>query len=392
MKKLLVLLILINVSVSVWAQKAFMIKVHLSNSKGFPLLLKYKAGAQEILDTLAIDVNGHAVFEGRVKEPTVAYISVLDSTLNFRAAPLYKRIITPPPVEFTLSTAPINISGRADSIVLAEVSGGLNGEWNNLRKIFSRFELELLQVQKVTAQAYRETKATSLLLEPGNVAIKNYATGDSLKKRYIEEYPRNFLSLYFLDAIKQKYNAEELEEVFARLSGAYKKSSIGASLKERIRINSEVKIGKYATGFSKTDINSKTVSLKDFKGKYVLLDFWGSWCGPCIKSFPNLITQYEKYHVKGFEIIGIAREMNTDMVKATKLWKESVEKNKLPWLQVLNYDGPNPVDLVKQFAVSAFPTQILIDKEGKIIEIFIGENPKLNEKLAKIFGETNLIN
>ena len=387
MKKLLLLLVLITVSHALWAQKAFKVKVNLSNSKGFPLVLKYKAGAQEIFDTVAVDVNGHAVLEGRIKEPTVAYISVLDSTLNFRAAPLYKRIITPPPVEFTLSNAQINISGRADSIVLAEVSGGLNREWGLFRKVFSKFELELLQTQKATAKAYRETKATSLLLEPGNVAIKNYAIGDSLKKNYIQEYPKNFLSLYFLNDIKQKYDAVEFEKVFAQLGGAYKKSSIGASIKERIRINSEVKIGKYATGFVKTDINRKTISLKDFKGKYVLLDFWGSWCGPCIKSFPNLITQYEQYHSQGFEIIGIAREMNADLVKATKFWKESVEKNKLPWLQVLNDDGPNPIDLVKQFAVSAFPTQILIDKEGKIMEIFVGENPQLNEKLAKLFGE-----
>lgn len=110
------------------------------------------------------------------------------------------------------------------------------------------------------------------------------------------------------------------------------------------------------------DLNSKPVSLADYRGKVVLLDFWATWCGPCIAELPNVKEVYEKYRDKGFEIIGIS--LDTDEAALRKFIKE----NQLPWRQV--FDGKRwETPLVQQYGVRGIPAQFLIDQEGRVISV-----------------------
>ena len=120
-----------------------------------------------------------------------------------------------------------------------------------------------------------------------------------------------------------------------------------------------IKIGEEAADFALEDINGKMLALSSLRGKYVMLDFWGSWCGACIRSFPHLKAFYEQHHNK-LEIIGIACHDTKEK------WNTAVKRHELPWLNVLNGEGTN--DVAELYGVQAYPTYVLIAPDGKVLQ------------------------
>ena len=130
-----------------------------------------------------------------------------------------------------------------------------------------------------------------------------------------------------------------------------------------------------APDFTLNDLSGKPLTLSSLRGKYVILDFWGSWCGWCIKGFPQMKEYYQKYAGK-FEILGI--DCNDPEVK----WKAAVEKYELPWLHVYCPRDSNVLDL---YEIQGFPTKIIVGPDGKIVKTIIGEDPAFYTFLDKLF-------
>ena len=137
--------------------------------------------------------------------------------------------------------------------------------------------------------------------------------------------------------------------------------------------------GKDAPLFSYPDSVGKKIDLNSFKGKYVLIDFWASWCGPCRAAVPKMKKQYEMYKDKGLEIFGVSID------HVDKAWRKAMVEEDMPWSQVLS---PDIDKTMTNYMFSAIPTLYLIDKEGKIVEKFLGYSDELEEKLKQIFGAT----
>ncbi len=133
--------------------------------------------------------------------------------------------------------------------------------------------------------------------------------------------------------------------------------------------------GTEAPDFTLNDLNGKPLALSSLRGKYVILDFWGSWCGWCIKGFPEMKKYYEKYKGK-FEILGI------DCNDTEEKWKAAVEENKLPWLHVY---CPKDAKVTDDYGITGFPTKIVIDPEGKIYKSIVGEDPAFYTMLDELF-------
>ena len=129
-----------------------------------------------------------------------------------------------------------------------------------------------------------------------------------------------------------------------------------------------------APDFTLNDINGKPLSLSDLKGKWVVLDFWGSWCPWCIKGFPALKEAYKQYGGK-VEVLGI------DCGDTEEAWKASVAKHELPWLQVYN---PKSTDLTARYGIQGFPTKFIIDPEGRVANVTVGEDPAFFEVLNSL--------
>jgi thiol-disulfide isomerase/thioredoxin len=150
-------------------------------------------------------------------------------------------------------------------------------------------------------------------------------------------------------------------------------------LTDSVRNYYKQKLSSFAA--AKKDLNGKAVDFNALKGRYVLLDFWGSWCRPCRASHPHLKELYSKFKDKGFEIIGIASEHAKTADERHKLWTTAITEDGLTWLQVLNNEHVEQFDAVKEYGVTAFPTKILLDRDGNIIGKYVG-----NGKGGEAFG------
>ena len=136
--------------------------------------------------------------------------------------------------------------------------------------------------------------------------------------------------------------------------------------------------GVEAPDFTLNDINGNPFTLSSLRGKYVILDFWGSWCGWCIKGFPEMKQYYQKYKGK-FEILGV------DCSDTEEAWKKAVSENQLPWLHVFNpQDNKN---LQESYGITGYPTKIIVGPDGKIVKTIVGEDPKFYEFLDELFGK-----
>ena len=135
--------------------------------------------------------------------------------------------------------------------------------------------------------------------------------------------------------------------------------------------------GVEAPDFTLNDLNGKPLTLSSLRGKYVILDFWGSWCVWCIKGIPQMKEYYQKYAGK-FEILGI--DCNDTEAK----WKAAVEKYELPWLHVYNTRDSK---VLEHYQIEGFPTKIIVGPDGKIVKTIIGEDPAFYTLLDQLFGK-----
>lgn len=134
-----------------------------------------------------------------------------------------------------------------------------------------------------------------------------------------------------------------------------------------------IAIGAQAPGFELKDLDGKLVSLKDFKGKYVLLDFWASWCGPCRKENPTVVKAYDSYKTKGFTVLGVSLDATEEP------WRKAVKEDGMPWTQVIN---DKQAGVNRLYEVKAIPANFLIDPKGKIIASNL-RGPALEQALEK---------
>ena len=182
-----------------------------------------------------------------------------------------------------------------------------------------------------------------------------------------------------LEAMEEAVNLLSPEVREGRMKGIYK--GYVDHMKAQAQAEAEA-AKKQAAGVQAPDAtlnasNGKPSSLSSLRGKYVVLDFWGSWCIWCIKGFPEMKNYYEKYKGK-FEILGI------DCNDTEDKWKAAVEKHALPWLHVYN---PSDSKLLADYAVQGFPTKIIVGPDGKIVKTIVGEDPAFYTLLDELFGQ-----
>lgn len=195
---------------------------------------------------------------------------------------------------------------------------------------------------------------------------------------YATANPNSYFSVVALsEAAGTNRKVLSIEPVYDALSEALKSSDQGKELAARIAAARNIVMGAAAPVFTQNDINGQPVSLKDRKGKYLLVEFWASWCGPCRAENPNLLQQYTQYKDKGFDILGVS--LDDDKTK----WAKAIEMDGMPWTQVSDLKGWNN-EIGRLYGVRAVPASILLNPEGKIIGINLrGES--LNKKLEELF-------
>jgi thiol-disulfide isomerase/thioredoxin len=293
-----------------------------------------------------------------------------------------------PALELFVSQSDVEIEGTAEELHLASVKGGKeNNEFLAYRKAVQPLEKrrwEMLK-QALLVDAHKDSAAYKSLLAQSLANSKKQA---QIQKEFIQNNPAAFASLFLLSRMENMYTTGDYETAFNSLSDDYKNTALAQKIAKRIAFLSPTAVGKPAVTFVKTDKDGNEINLAAYKGRLVLLDFWGSWCGPCRASHPHLKELYKKYKGKGFEIIAIAAEKARTPEEQRKAWLGAIEKDGIPWVHLLNNEEAKGQDLVKAYRVTAFPTKILLDKDGKILlRITASATDDIDRALAKIYGE-----
>jgi len=200
-------------------------------------------------------------------------------------------------------------------------------------------------------------------------------------KQFIKANPGVFTSVFVLNNYATTMDLNELENLYASLSPKYKETKSGRSIASVIEARKITAIGKIAPDFTQPDTIGNAVKLSDFRGKYVLVDFWASWCGPCRAENPNLVKTFNQYKDKGFTVLGVS----LDQPGKKEAWLAAIHKDELTWTQVSDLKfWDNEVAVL--YGVKAIPANLLLDKEGKIIAKDL-RGADLEKKLAEVIGE-----
>lgn len=192
-------------------------------------------------------------------------------------------------------------------------------------------------------------------------------------KNFIKEYSQSPVAAYvYMMNFYQEAEVEELDSVLAMFE-PIKTSDFVVVLQERADQLRASGVGAQAPDFTLDHLGETPVALSSLQGKYVLIDFWASWCQPCMIELPNVIEQYNAYKDKGFEIYGVSLD------RSGEAWMNTIEEKQMEWINGWDQEG----QVANQYGVTGIPTTILLDKEGKIIAKNL-RGPALKEKLAEL--------
>ncbi len=242
-------------------------------------------------------------------------------------------------------------------------------------QVAQRARLHLLEHQLLLAQQGKlpDPELARLLQH-----LKNYCQETELTGRHLRLAS---LIVGVLNTLEDRQEAEELYETFGKLFARSKDKKLARYARRHILRQSKAPLahllGK-TLELEGTTVAGEPFDWKKYRGKVVLVDFWATWCGPCVAELPNLLKAYQKYHSRGFEVVGISLDHDRQALE------KFLQEHKIPWVTLFDDQGIHP--MARKYGIRAIPAPILVDRQGKVIHT-AARGQTLWKLLAKQFPE-----
>jgi peroxiredoxin len=267
-------------------------------------------------------------------------------------------------------THPYEISGSQESDKIKE--------FNSFSNVYGQKNSKLVNEFQTKAQSTKNQDSLLKIYQP--VFENNMEDYSKEVLKFIKDNKKSLAAFYAAMSLDPYKYEQQLVAYADDLKGEFKDNAAVQQFVRQMAILKPLSVGYAAPDFTITSINGKPVKLSDYKGKYVMLDFWASWCAPCRQENPNVVRLYDQYKGKGLNILGIS----LDEDKAD--WQKAISEDKLTWQHASDlkkFEGPTE----RLYHIEAIPSNFIIDPQGNIIAKNItGKNLEdfLNKTFAKL--------
>ena len=378
MKQFITMLFLL-VSANSFAQKGFTISGDVSKVKDLiaKVYLNYYADGKSTMDSAEVK-EGKFSFTGTLADPVMGSLRAkyqeVPGAKSMKAIS-YNRDIK----QVFLENSKIKIAS-VDSFANATIKGSKSHtayvSWTDLTK---EETAQSAALNKEYSEFYKKKDQAGM--DKIDAAFDKLTEQKNIKnKQYLKDNASSPIAMFVLKQYAgYDINADDVEPMLLALPEQLRASPAGKDMTEKLETAKKTGVGKMAMDFTQNDTLGIPVSLSSFRGKYVLIDFWASWCGPCRQENPNVVKAFDAYNSKGFTVLGVSLDQPT----AKDKWMKAIHDDKLTWTQVSDLKYWKN-DVAVQYGIQAIPQNFLIDPQGKIV----GKNLRgeaLNKKLAELF-------
>lgn len=348
MKKFLAFSIILTIVISGCKKtQEYNLQFNINNlENGTAYLQTLSEDGMQTIDSAAI-VEGKFSFKGSLPEPLFVYIKLSGK---------------PRRIGLFLENTKIFVDGHADSLENVRISGSpLNEEYKKFKSLLSAYDNRQQELQQQYIEA-RKVNDTSTLNKIDKLWDLLDRQQNEMVLQFISQHKNSVISPFIItQRLIYSLNVNELDSLVSIFPAELENSIYVRMLKKRVQTLRNVEIGKPAPEISLDDTMGIVRTLSSLRGKYVLIDFWASWCGPCREESPNLVKAYERFHNKGFEIFSVSLDTQRDK------WIEAIQKDHLTWTHVSDLKGWQSA-AAGLYGVNAIPHSVLVDPQGIIIQ------------------------
>jgi peroxiredoxin len=341
--------------------------------------LSYYIADQHVTDSSPVRQNSYH-FAGSLAEPVLARLRVKYKMAGENQPSLpannrrdYASVFLQPGTIKVVSV---------DSFSNVSVAGSkADDEYRMLEETAKPYNDQLDELYRKYQVARKNKEADLAKIFDNQIDSLNESANDKIYGTYVKKNPSSLLAMYALkNWAGYEMDAQKIEPIFKTLPESVRNSTSGKDLQQKIDIAKKTAIGQMALDFTQNDTVGKPVALHSLKGKYLLVDFWASWCGPCRAENPNLVNTFNKYKEKGFQVLGVS----LDRPGGKERWLQAIHDDGLTWTQVSDLQfWDNAV--ARQYGIQAIPQNLLLDPNGKIVAKNL-KGAELDRKLASIYS------